>query len=94
MDGTIILENKMIDGAVHTINALIEKGKHILFVTNKTIQSNLEYVNFLNQNGITISSNQILTATTNCINYMMRELANKKFYAIAEDAFINTMIES
>ena len=57
MDGTIILENKMINGAVNTLKTLIKKEKHLLFVTNKTIQTDLEYVNFLIKNGVEISSN-------------------------------------
>ena len=39
MDGTIYLEDKMIGGSVKTINYLIEKEKHILFITNKTTQT-------------------------------------------------------
>ena len=37
---------------------------------------------------------QILTSTTNCVNYLMRERAGKNFYAIAEDTFIKKIIES
>ena len=39
MDGTIYLEDKMIEGAFETLNYLIENKKHILFVTNKTTQT-------------------------------------------------------
>jgi len=94
MDGTIYLEDKMIEGAVETLNYLIKDEKHLLFVTNKTTQSKNEYAKFLYDNGISISSNQILTATDNCIKFLKNERKGKKFYAIAEEVFINEIVES
>ena len=94
MDGTIYLEDKMIEGAVKTINYLIEKQKHILFITNKTTQTKDEYARFLNNNGISISSSQILTAANNCIKFLKKERKMAKFYAIAEDVFISEIIEA
>jgi arabinose operon protein AraL len=94
MDGTIYLEEKMIDGTVETLNFLIKEEKHLLFVTNKTTQTKDEYAKFLNDNGIPISSNQILTAADNCIKFLKNERKGKKFYAIAEGIFINEIVES
>jgi len=94
MDGTIYLEDKMIGGSVKTINYLIEKEKHILFITNKTTQTKDEYAKFLNNNGINISASQILTAANNCIKFLKKEREKAKFYAIAEDVFINQIIEA
>ena len=91
MDGTIYLEDKMIDGAVETLNYLIEKKKHILFVTNKTTQTKDEYAKFLNNNGVIISLDNILTAASNCVSYLKKERSGKKFYAIAEDIFIDSI---
>ena len=94
MDGTIYLEDKMIDGAVKTLNSLIEKEKHLLFVTNKTTQTKNEYAQFLNNNGVAISSNNILTAASNCVSYLKKERSKKKFYAIAEKTFIDSIIDA
>ena len=52
----------MINGAAETINYLIDKGKHLLFVTNKTTHTKDEYSDFLNMNGIPISSEQIINS--------------------------------
>jgi len=94
LDGTIYLEDKMIDGAVETLNYLIEKGKHLLFVTNKTTHTKDEYAEFLNGNGVAISSKQILTATDNIVNYLKAERSKKKFFAIAETKFIKELQNS
>ncbi len=91
MDGTIYLEDKMIDGAVETLNFLIEKEKHLLFVTNKTTQTKDEYSNFLKKNGVNISSKNILTAANNCVSFLKQERSKKNFYAIAEDVFIDSI---
>jgi len=94
MDGTIWLEDKMIEGAVSTLNYLIEKEKHLLFVTNKTTQTQDEYAQFLKSNGVNVSNSQILTAANNCLKFLKNERKNKKFYAIAEDTFINQIIDA
>lgn len=94
LDGTIYLENRMINGAVDTINYLIEKEKHLLFVTNKTIQTKDEYANFFIRNGVSISSEQIITATDNIVNYLNAERSKRKFFAIAETKFIEELQNS
>jgi arabinose operon protein AraL len=94
MDGTIYLEDKMINGAVNTLNYLIDKGKHILFVTNKTTQTKEEYAEFLNRNGVQIASNQIFTAADSCIMYLQEHKNGISFYAIAENSFINSVINA
>ncbi len=92
MDGTIYLEDKMIDGAVDVLNYIIDSGKQLLFITNKTTQTKEEYARFLNNNGVAISSNQILTAADNSVSYLQKERVGKKFYAIAEEPFISSII--
>ncbi len=94
MDGTIYLEEEMIDGAVETLNFLINKNKHLLFITNKTTQHRKEYANFLISNGIEISANMILTAEDNIVNFLKTERRKKKFFAIAETKFIEKLQNS
>lgn len=91
MDGTIYLEDKMIDGAVDVLNYIMSNGKQLLFVTNKTTQTKEEYATFLNNNNVAISTNQILTAADNSVNYLQKERVGKKFYAIAEEPFISSI---
>jgi len=91
MDGTIYLEDKMIEGAFETLNYLIENKKHILFVTNKTTQTRSEYTEFLQSHDLNISTTDILTAADNSVNYLKKNRSEKKFYAIAEDSFINSI---
>ncbi len=89
MDGTIYLENKMIEGAAETLNYLLKKKKHILFVTNKTTQNKNEYSDFLNSNNVHILPEQIITAADTCTNYLAKEKKGKFFYAIGEQVFIS-----
>jgi arabinose operon protein AraL len=91
MDGTIYLENKMIDGASKTLNHLMEMGKHILFVTNKTTQTKDEYSLFLNNNNVKVITDQIITATDNTVQYLKKTKKGCKFYAIAEDSLIKSI---
>lgn len=48
LDGTIYLEEKIIEGASETIKALRERGDEVVFLTNKSIETTETYVNKLN----------------------------------------------
>ena len=48
LDGTIYLENKLIDKADEVINKIHNNNKNIVFVSNKTTGSIKDYCEFLN----------------------------------------------
>jgi len=89
MDGTIYVDDKMIEGAVDTINSLLENKKELFFVTNKTTGSRFDYAEFLKSNGVkNISPDMILTAGDNSIKYFNSLSKRGTFFAIAEERYI------
>lgn len=91
MDGTIYRGSSIIPGADEVYNRLIELGKHILFVTNKTTGSVTEYSEFLNDNGIRVLPEQIISSASVIRKFIIENHEGEKFFAIGERTFINEL---
>ncbi len=94
LDGTVYLEDELIDGAKETINFLIEENKPILFVSNKTTGNVDDYYNFLLSKGLKIKREMLITATEVVAEYLAEHFIDKPFFAIAEEKFIKQLINS
>ena len=62
MDGTLYIENKLIDGAAEFINKLREKRKKYLFLTNNSSVNKNDYIKKLNKLGIPCTENNIFSS--------------------------------
>lgn len=84
LDGTIYLGNQLIDGAKEVIARLRSAGKHVLFLTNKTIASRESYVKKLNAFGIDVGLEHILSPTLMTIHYLQEHHRGARLYVIGE----------
>ncbi len=89
LDGTVYIENNLIEGAKETINGLSELGKNICFVSNKTTGTPRDYYDFLRKQGLNITEKQIITAGVVVKNYLSSIGFAGKFFAIGEKSFID-----
>lgn len=62
LDGTIYLGDRLLPGAAEFITTAKEKGRRVLFFTNNTSRSPMEYVERLSRMGIPVTREDILTA--------------------------------
>lgn len=85
LDGTIYLGDKLIDGAAEVIALLQERNKKVLFVTNKTIESRVKYVTKLNDLGIRIGMEHILSPTLVTIRVLHEKFGQCRIYVIGEN---------
>ncbi len=92
LDGTIYVDDKLIDGADKTINTITEKGKQILFVSNKTTGTAYDYYLFLKEKGINLVPEQIITAADVLKKYLIDKEFKGRFFALGENSFINSML--
>lgn len=93
LDGTVYRGNSVIQNADITINKLQSDGKKIVFISNKTTGTAVDYFNFLINRNLKISLEQIITATTITKKYLKENFASSTFYAIGEQIFINEISE-
>jgi arabinose operon protein AraL len=84
LDGTVYLGKQLIEGADTVINSLLDQGKKVLFLTNKTIESRQRYVEKLRGFNINASLENILNPTVTLIDYLRENHPNATLYVIGE----------
>ena len=94
LDGTIYLGDHAIEGAVETIHHLQSKGKKLLFLTNKTIESRENYVKKLDKFGVKIGMEQMLNPALVTIHYLQNHYPGQKVYVIGEPILKEEFLEN
>ena len=77
LDGTIYLGDRLLPGAAEFITTAKEKGRQVLFFTNNTSRSPMEYVERLSRMGIPVTQEDILTAGDVTIHYLQTHCAGQ-----------------
>ena len=85
MDGTVYLENTLLDKALETINYLRKKAK-IVFLTNNSSKSATSYIEKLHKLGIDITSDEIYTSGQATCEYLNKHFKNKSVYLVGTKA--------
>jgi HAD superfamily hydrolase (TIGR01450 family) len=62
LDGTVYIENKLIDGALEFVTAVKQSGAEVLFLTNNSSLSTSDYVNKIKAFGFPVTERSILTS--------------------------------
>jgi HAD superfamily hydrolase (TIGR01450 family) len=89
LDGTICTEEKLIPGAEKTINKLKEKGKQVVFISNKTTGSSHDYFLLLKSFNIDVSPDEIINSSLVIKKFLKNNFPGGRFFAIGEKNFIN-----
>ncbi|MDF2685291.1 MAG: family hydrolase [Clostridia bacterium] len=82
MDGTIYLENELIDGALEFINSLIKAGKDYVFMTNNSSKSADAYLNKLHSLNIPAGKDNIFTSGQAACIYLDELKKGAKIYTV------------
>lgn len=85
IDGTLILHNKPLSGAIDTINALRSANISLRFVTNATGQSPKELAQKLQHLGFHLNADEIQTSVTACQQLLTDEFKGKTGYVAVPD---------
>lgn len=94
MDGTIYLNDYVIEGAVETLKQLRDRGDKVVFLTNKSIEGTSTYVSKLNNMGIEANQNEVINSNYLAGLYLRKELkAGEKVMVIGEEPLINKMLK-
>lgn len=97
MDGTIYLDEHLIDGAQDFLHFLIEKKKRFVFLTNNSSKSSAAYVQKLHRLGLTfVKEKDVYTSGQATAAYIMKHFRNQKVFLLGtpdlEDEFIHSKI--
>jgi HAD superfamily hydrolase (TIGR01450 family) len=94
LDGTIYIDDKLIDNAQEVISKIKQLQKNVIFISNKTTGSTRDYYKFLKSNGLNIIYDDIISATITTKNCLKKKHHGQNFFAIGERPFIDELRES
>lgn len=94
LDGTVYLDNQLIDGAVEAIELLRKRGDKIVFLTNKSISTRYDYLNKLRNFGIETNIHEIINSNYITANYLKEQMdSTDAVLVIGEDALFQELID-
>ncbi len=84
MDGVVYVGNSLVKGAEKAIKYLRENGKSIIFLTNNSTKTRIEYKKKLSKLGISAKESEILTAAYATARYLSENFEEAKCYIVGE----------
>ena len=86
LDGTVSLGDRLLPGAAEMIARARALGRRILFFTNNTSRSPLEYVERLNRMGLAVTRADILTAGDVTVHYLRQHHPDARVFLLGVPA--------
>jgi len=91
LDGTVYLSDKLIPGADKVIRLLREKGRKVVFLSNKPIQTREDYASKLTRLGIPTQPEEVINSTFVMINYLKKNASQAKLFVVGETPFVEEL---
>ena len=80
MDGTFYLGDKLLDGSLDFIDAVVKSGRDYLFLTNNSSKSADYYVQKLGRMGLKVDKSKVLTSGQATAMAVLREFPGKSAF--------------
>lgn len=84
MDGTVYLENTVIDGAIEAVERMNKHGR-ALFLTNNSSASRADYALKLSKMGFAVTEDDVLTSGIATIEYLHAHYEGKRIYLFGNE---------
>jgi len=91
LDGTVYRSDKLIAGADEVIRLLREKGRKVVFLSNKPIQTREDYASKLTRLGIPTKPDEVINSTLVMANYLKKNGPQAKLFVVGETPFIEEL---
>ena len=91
LDGTVYLSDKLIPDADRVIRLLREKGRRVVFLSNKPIQTREDYASKLTRLGIPTQPEEVINSTFVMISYLKKNAPRAKLFVVGEDPFVEEL---
>jgi arabinose operon protein AraL len=91
LDGTVYRGDSLIPGADRVIRLLREKGKKVVFLSNKPLQTREDYASKLTRLGIPTQPDEVINSTFVMTNYLKKIAPEARFFVVGEVPFIEEL---
>src|SRR5699024_12674624 len=93
LDGTVYVDNNLIDGAATVIKKLKELGRKVVFLTNKSIESISAYAKKLNRLGIKVNEQDVINSNYLVDRYLKLKIEkSEKVMIIGEQQLYDKLL--
>ncbi|WP_284139038.1 MULTISPECIES: HAD-IIA family hydrolase [unclassified Virgibacillus] len=86
LDGTVYVDNKLIDGAKEAIHALKQRGDEVVFLTNKSIETISAYVEKLCHLGIHVTEKSVVSSNYLVARYLKKKMGKEEKAMVVGEA--------
>ncbi len=86
LDGTVYLDDQMIDGSMDFIDRVRSTGRSYLFFTNNSSKTTIQYIERLNGMGLAIQRQDIMTSGDVTIRYLKTKHLGQTVYLMGTQA--------
>jgi len=94
LDGTVYRSDTLIPGADGVIRLLRERGRKVLFLSNKPIQTREDYASKLTRLGIPTQPDEVINSTFVMVNYLKKNAPHARLFVVGEIPFIEELKRS
>jgi arabinose operon protein AraL len=91
LDGTVYRSDRLIPGADRIIQLLREKGKKVVFLSNKPIQTREDYASKLTRLGIPTEADEVVNSTFVMTHYLEENAPHARLFVVGEAPFIEEL---
>ncbi len=91
LDGTVYRSEKLIPGAEGVVRLLREKGKKVIFLSNKPIQTREDYASKLTRLGIPTQPDEVINSTFVMTHYLKKNAPHARLFVVGEAPFIEEL---
>jgi len=91
LDGTVYRSDKLIPGADVVIRLIRERGKRVVFISNKSLQTREDYASKLTRLGIPTKPDEVINSSFVMTNYLKKNAPNAKLFVIGETPFVEEL---
>ncbi len=91
LDGTVYLGDSLIPGADRIIRLLREKGKKVVFLSNKPLQTREDYASKLTRLGIPAQPDEVINSTFVMTHYLKKSAPGARLFVVGEAPFVEEL---
>src|SRR5512139_1047084 len=91
LDGTVYVSDHLIPDADRVIRLIRERGRKVVFLSNKPIQTREDYASKLTRLGIPTQPEEVINSTFVMINYLKKNAPQAKLFVVGETPFVEEL---
>jgi NagD protein len=91
LDGTVYVSDQLIPDADRVIRLIREKGRKVVFLSNKPIQTREDYASKLTRLGIPTQPDEVINSTFVMTNYLKKIAPQARLFVVGETPFIEEL---